>query len=65
VILFLPRGVLPTGGEYLTAGRAWWQRRRGLPARLDGDTGPATERAPEGPLAAEGQAASGAAGSAP
>jgi branched-chain amino acid transport system permease protein len=32
VILFLPRGVLPTGGEYLTAGRAWWQRRRGKTA---------------------------------
>ncbi len=28
IILFLPRGVLPTGEEYLTAGRAWLTRRR-------------------------------------
>jgi branched-chain amino acid transport system permease protein len=46
IILFLPRGVLPTANEYLTTGRAWWQRRRGLPARADGDTAPAAELAP-------------------
>ncbi len=28
IILFLPRGVLPTGGEYVTAARAWLTRRR-------------------------------------
>jgi branched-chain amino acid transport system permease protein len=27
VILFLPRGLLPTGKEWLTAWRAWWERR--------------------------------------
>ena len=33
VILFLPRGVLPTAAEYVTSGRAWLQRRRtGQPA---------------------------------
>ncbi len=28
VILFLPRGVVPTGSEYLIKGRARWRRRR-------------------------------------
>jgi branched-chain amino acid transport system permease protein len=28
VILFLPRGVVPTASEYLTKARAWWRRRR-------------------------------------
>jgi branched-chain amino acid transport system permease protein len=64
VILFLPRGVLPTGGEYLTRGRAWWQRRRGLPARQDGQPGPDSQLAQGAPLAPEGRAASGATGSA-
>jgi branched-chain amino acid transport system permease protein len=64
IILFLPRGVLPTGKEYLTAGRAWWQRSRGLAAHRDGDTESAAELPPEGQLAADGQPASGAAGSA-
>jgi branched-chain amino acid transport system permease protein len=65
VILFLPRGVLPTGGEYLTAGRAWWQRRRGLPARPDGQPVPDAQLAPGTQPAPQGQAASGGAGSAP
>jgi branched-chain amino acid transport system permease protein len=29
VILFLPRGVIPTAGEYITTIRAWLQRRMG------------------------------------
>ena len=28
VILFLPRGLIPSAAEWLTAGRAWWARRR-------------------------------------
>jgi len=28
VILFLPRGVVPTAAEYATKARAWWRRRR-------------------------------------
>ena len=28
VILFLPRGVVPTAAEYLTRAQAWWRRRR-------------------------------------
>jgi branched-chain amino acid transport system permease protein len=31
VILFLPRGVIPTGGEYITTIRAWLQRRTSRP----------------------------------
>jgi branched-chain amino acid transport system permease protein len=71
VILFLPRGLLPTGGEYVTAGRARWQRRRGLPARPAGAPAPAADPAAQArpaadaPLAPEGRSASGAAGSAP
>jgi branched-chain amino acid transport system permease protein len=71
VILFLPRGLLPTGGEYVTAGRAWWQRRRGLPARPAGAPAPAADPAAQARpaadalLAPEGRSASGAAGSAP
>jgi branched-chain amino acid transport system permease protein len=65
VILFLPRGVLPTGKEYLTAGRAWWQRRRGQPAGRAGDSTPASEPTPEAQLAPDGRAPSGAAGSVP
>jgi hypothetical protein len=34
VILFLPRGVIPTAGEYITAIRAWLQRRMGRPGAL-------------------------------
>jgi len=34
VILFLPRGVLPTGAEYVSRGRAWLLRRR-APAQAD------------------------------
>jgi branched-chain amino acid transport system permease protein len=34
VILFLPRGVLPTAAEYVTAGRARLTRRRGEPQQL-------------------------------
>jgi branched-chain amino acid transport system permease protein len=29
VILFLPRGVLPTASEYVTKGSSWWRRGRG------------------------------------
>jgi branched-chain amino acid transport system permease protein len=71
VILFLPRGLLPTGGEYVTAGRARWQRRRGLPARPAGAPAPAADPAAQARpaadalLAPEGRSASGAAGSAP
>ncbi len=32
VILFLPRGVVPTAAEYVTKGRARWRRRREDPA---------------------------------
>jgi branched-chain amino acid transport system permease protein len=54
VIMFLPRGVLPTAAEYITAGRARWQRR--------GQPEPAlTEASAEAPGP---QAASQAAGSA-
>jgi branched-chain amino acid transport system permease protein len=28
VILFLPRGVVPTAAEYVTKAQAWWRRRR-------------------------------------
>jgi branched-chain amino acid transport system permease protein len=31
VILFLPRGVLPTGAEYLSKAQAWIRRRRAAP----------------------------------
>jgi branched-chain amino acid transport system permease protein len=71
VILFLPRGVLPTGAEYLTAGRAWWQRRHGLAVRPDAATAQAGELTPDAELALdaelapEARGASGAAGSAP
>jgi branched-chain amino acid transport system permease protein len=65
VILFLPRGVLPTGAEYITAGRAWWQRRSALPTRVDGQPAADTPTAPDAGLASERQAASGAAGGAP
>jgi branched-chain amino acid transport system permease protein len=64
VILFLPRGVLPTGNEYLMKGKAWWQRRRGLAAHVAGEPAPDGQLAPGAPLAPEGRAASGAAGSA-
>ena len=64
VILFLPRGVLPTGGEYLTAGRARWQRRRTRSAGEDGQPAPDAPPGPGALLAPEGQAASGAGGSA-
>jgi branched-chain amino acid transport system permease protein len=32
VILFLPRGLLPTGGEWMTSLRAWRERRSQPPA---------------------------------
>ena len=37
VILFLPRGILPTGKEWVTSLRAWWERR-GQPAPGGGVT---------------------------
>jgi branched-chain amino acid transport system permease protein len=71
VILFLPRGVLPTGAEYLATGRAWWRRRRGLAVRPDEATAHAAELTPDAELALdaelapEARSAGGAAGSAP
>jgi branched-chain amino acid transport system permease protein len=65
VILFLPRGVLPTATEYITAGRARWERRGAPPDHQDGQPGPAGQRMPDPHLAAESQAASGAAGGVP
>jgi branched-chain amino acid transport system permease protein len=59
VILFLPRGVLPTATEYITAGRARLQRR-GRP-----QASRSARLAPDAALASEGQAASGTAGGAP
>jgi branched-chain amino acid transport system permease protein len=56
VILFLPRGVLPTAAEYITAGRARFQRR-GTQQAPDARRPAHARRAPEG------RAASGAAGS--
>jgi branched-chain amino acid transport system permease protein len=59
VILFLPRGVLPTATEYITAGRARWDRRHELA------TGHDRQLAPETQPAADTRAASEAAGGAP
>jgi branched-chain amino acid transport system permease protein len=58
VILFLPRGVLPTAAEYVTAARARL-RRGGWPGR----TGASQAQAP--PPAADNPAGTPAAGSAP
>jgi branched-chain amino acid transport system permease protein len=40
VIMFLPRGLIPTGKEWADGLRAWWQRR-GEPAPGDGAPQPA------------------------
>jgi hypothetical protein len=43
VILFLPRGVIPTGAEYVVKARAWLQRRQSRqPAPAAGSTAEAT-----------------------
>jgi branched-chain amino acid transport system permease protein len=52
VIILVPRGILPTTGEKLTAVRAWWQRRAGdratgtPPARSVGATTPVSPAEP-------------------
>jgi branched-chain amino acid transport system permease protein len=49
VILFLPRGLLPTGKERLTALRAWWDRRREpAPVPVPGGAGAPVSRTPGG-----------------
>jgi branched-chain amino acid transport system permease protein len=48
VILFLPRGVIPTGGEYITKIRAWLQRRLGRTGALASAPDPASAPAAKG-----------------
>jgi branched-chain amino acid transport system permease protein len=57
VILFLPRGLLPTGKEWVTALRARWERRR-QPDGISGPRPPAVA-VPGAPSAAAGDASTG------
>jgi branched-chain amino acid transport system permease protein len=47
VIIFLPRGLLPTGKDWLTALRAWWDRRRQLARGGGGQAQPVPARPAE------------------
>jgi branched-chain amino acid transport system permease protein len=52
VVLFIPRGLLPTAAERLSAAHAWWSRRRpGEPV----PEAPAAEQPGTGPLSPAGQ----------
>ncbi|HEV2375895.1 MAG TPA: branched-chain amino acid ABC transporter permease [Streptosporangiaceae bacterium] len=61
VVLFMPRGLLPTGGERLSAARAWWSRRRpSQPVPVE----PGAEPSAAGPLSPARQTSTSPPGSA-
>ena len=64
VILFLPRGLIPTGREWLTAARAWRARRLGRePLPAGGPPGPPGAPGPAGAPGSAGTAGSAGAAS--